>query len=48
MILAALFFVAALGGICGLTAVAPHAVPPVTATTAFILTLATLGVALTR
>jgi len=39
---------AALGGICGLTAVAPRAVPPVTATTAFILTLAALAVALIR
>jgi hypothetical protein len=48
MILAALFLVATLGGICGLTAVAPRAVPPVTATTAFILTLATLAVTLTR
>ncbi|MDX3507444.1 hypothetical protein PV755_00655 [Streptomyces caniscabiei] len=36
------------GGICGLTAVAPRAVPPVAATTAFILVLAALGVALIR
>lgn len=48
MILAAFFVVATLGGICGLTAVAPRAVPPVTATTAFILALAALAMATTR
>ena len=48
MILAAVFFVAMVGGICGIAAIAPRAVPPVVATTAFIVTLATLGVAAIR
>ncbi|MET7944264.1 hypothetical protein [Streptomyces sp. NPDC005302] len=45
MILAAFFSVAMVGAICGLAAVEPRAVPPVAATTAFILTLAALAVA---
>lgn len=45
---AALFVLATLGGICGLTAVAPRAVPPVTATTLVILTLAALAMATIR
>lgn len=48
MILAALFVVAMVGGICGIAAVQPRAVAPVVATTTFILTLATLGVAVLR
>lgn len=46
--LGVLFVVATLGGICGLSAVAPRAVPPVTATTLFILTLAALAMATIR
>lgn len=48
MTLAVFFFVAMVGGICGLTAVAPRAVPPVTATAAFILALAAFGAAVLR
>lgn len=48
MILAAFFSVAMVGGICGIAAAAPRAVPPVMATTAFILTLAALAVAVLR
>lgn len=48
MMFAAFFVLATLGGICGIAAVAPRAVPPVTATTAFILTVAALGVAVLR
>lgn len=48
MILAAFFSVATVGGICGIAAIAPRALPPVIATTAFILTLAALGAALIR
>lgn len=48
MILAAFFSIATVGGICGIAAVAPRAVPPVMATTAFILTLAALAVAVIR
>jgi hypothetical protein len=47
-VITVLFMTAMAGGICGLTAVAPRTVPPVAATTAFILALATLGVALIR
>jgi hypothetical protein len=48
VILAAIFWVAMIGGICGIAAVSPRAVPPVIATGAFIVTLATLGVAAIR
>ncbi len=48
VILAALFMAATVGGICGIAAVAPRAIPPVTATTGFILALAALGAALIR
>lgn len=48
MILTAVFVAAMVGGICGIAAVAPRAVAPVVATTAFIVTLATLGVAAIR
>jgi len=48
VILAVFFVVAALAGLCGLASVAPRAVPPVSGTCAFILTLAALGVALVR
>ncbi|MDX3294635.1 hypothetical protein PV569_13055 [Streptomyces scabiei] len=48
MIFTVLFMTAMASGISGLTAIAPRAVPPVTATTVFILTLAALGVALIR
>ncbi|WP_338907061.1 hypothetical protein [Streptomyces nigra] len=46
--LAAFFVLAALAGLLGLAGVAPRAVPPVSATCAFILTLAALGVAILR
>lgn len=46
--LAAFFAVTALIALAGLSAVALHAVPRVLGTTAFILTLAALGVAVLR
>jgi hypothetical protein len=48
VILAALFMTAMVGGICGIAAVAPRAIPPVTATTTFILALAALAMAALR
>lgn len=48
MIFAAFFSIATIGGICGIAAVAPRAVPPVVATTAFIVAVAALSVALYR
>lgn len=44
----AFFVLATLAGLLGLASVAPRAVPPVSATCAFILTLAALAVAIVR
>ncbi|WP_328314132.1 hypothetical protein OG432_30325 [Streptomyces sp. NBC_00442] len=46
MVPVAFFALAALLALAGLSAVAPHDVPRITGTVAFILTLATLGVAI--